>query len=195
MWPWEHAAFGYLLYSGGLHLWRRSGPGGPAALVLLLSTLLPDVVDKPLSWHFGLFPSGFSVAHSVFVAVPVIAAVVIGARRRGRGELGSAFAVGYASHLVGDVVGHGHLRSGSVVELSRVLWPLVTHRPYDHDYGLVGRTFVYLEAFLGTLGSADPILLALYLVLPVAALLLWIADGTPGVATVHGWLRPSRHVE
>lgn len=193
MWPWEHAAFGYLLYSGGLHVWRRSGPDGPAALVLLLSTQLPDIVDKPLSWLFGLFPSGFSLAHSVFVAVPLIAAAVIGTRKRGRTELGIAFAVGYGSHLVGDVV--GPIRSGASIALSRVLWPLVTHPPYDHDYGLVGRTLVYLEAFTGTLGSADPVVLTLYLALPVAALLLWIADGLPGVATVHRLLRPSRGVE
>lgn len=193
MWPWEHAAFGYLLYSGALHAWRRSGPGGPAALVLLLSTQLPDVVDKPLSWLFGLFPSGFSFAHSVFVAVPTIAAVVIATQIRGRDELGIAFAVGYGSHLVGDVV--GPIRAGSSIELSRVLWPIVTHPPYAHDYGLVGRTVVYLEAFAATLGSADPIVLALYLVLPVAALLLWLGDGAPGVATVRGWLRPSRRVE
>lgn len=159
-------------------------------MVLLLSTLLPDVVDKPLSWLFGLFPSGFSLAHSVFVAVPLTVAVVLGTRHRGRPELGIAFAVGYGSHLVGDVV--SPIRSGASIEFSRVLWPLVTHPPYDHDYGLAGRTVVYLEAFVGTLGSADPTVLTLYLALPVAALLLWIADGTPGVATVDRWLRPGR---
>lgn len=193
MWPWEHAAFGYLLYSGGMHVWRRSGPEGTATLVLFVSTLLPDIVDKPLSWLFGLFPSGFSLAHSIFVAVPLIAVVVFGTRARGRDELGIAFAVGYGSHLVGDIV--SPIRSGSPIELSRVLWPLVTHPPYDHDYGLVGRTFVYLETFLATLGAADPIVLSLYLGLPVVALLLWIADGTPGLAMIGGVLRPDRRVE
>jgi membrane-bound metal-dependent hydrolase YbcI (DUF457 family) len=193
MWPWEHAAFGYLLYSGGLHVWRRAGPGGPAALVLVLATQLPDVVDKPLSWLFGLFPSGFSVAHSIFVAVPLILAVIVATQQRRRPELGIAFAVGYGSHLVGDVV--APLRDGDSIELSRVLWPLVTQSPYDHDYGLVGRTVVYLEALVSTLGAADPIVLVLYLALPVAALLFWIADGRPGVATVHRWLRPSRRVD
>lgn len=193
MWPWEHAAFGYLLYSGGRHVWRRTGPTGPAALVLILSTQLPDLVDKPLSWLLGLFPSGFSVAHSVFVAVPLIAAVVIGTRLRGRDELGIAFGVGYGSHLVGDIV--GPIRSGSSIELSRVLWPLVTQQPYTNDYGLVGRTVVYFEALAVTLGSADPIVLSLYLTLPIAALLVWIADGTPGVTTLHGWLRPGRRVD
>lgn len=192
MWPWEHAAFGYLLYSGGVRAWWRATPGGQAVLVLLVATQLPDLVDKPLSWWLGWTPTGFSVAHSVLVAVPLVAAVAVVASRRGRPDLGLAFATGYGSHLVGDVL--YPLVSGAAVDGDRVLWPVASQSPYEHDYGLVGRTLVYLADLGGTLGHGDPLVVGLFVALPAVAVLLWIADGAPGLAavrsTVHRGDRP-----
>lgn len=71
MMPWGHAAFGYALYSLGHRAWTRAPPSGKAVLAALFGTQLPDLVDKPLSWGLHLFPQGYSVAHSVFVAIPI----------------------------------------------------------------------------------------------------------------------------
>ncbi|MFC6964015.1 hypothetical protein ACFQL7_23110 [Halocatena marina] len=54
MWPWSHAAVGYLCYSIGTRLVGRRPTTGPTVAVLF-GALLPDLVDKPLSWVFGQF--------------------------------------------------------------------------------------------------------------------------------------------
>lgn len=186
MWPWEHVAFGYLLYSSVTHLWRRESPTDLAVLVLLGGTQLPDLVDKPLSWGLGLFPSGYALAHSVFVAVPVGLAVALAATRRGRTMAGVAFGVGYWSHLLGDVV--NPLRGGGGLAVGAVLWPLARPAPYQHDYGLLGRTVRYLQQFASALTTgADLPLLVVSFGLVLGALALWIADGAPGVAGLR-WL-------
>ena len=76
MFPWEHAAVAYLLYAGYARWHDGTAPGGWAVLVVLVASQLPDLIDKPLAWQFGLLPSGRSLAHSVFVAVPVVVVVV-----------------------------------------------------------------------------------------------------------------------
>ena len=77
MWPWEHVAFGYVLYSLGSHAIRREPPAEWTVFALGLGTLVPDLVDKPLSWSLGLFPTGYSVAHSALVAVPTVAGLLL----------------------------------------------------------------------------------------------------------------------
>ena len=61
MWPWEHLAFGYLLWSLWLRARGRSLPGDWEALVLVFATQLPDLVDKPLAWQLGVLPGGRSL--------------------------------------------------------------------------------------------------------------------------------------
>lgn len=183
MWPWEHAAVGYLLFSPSVHAVCQRAPRGPSVLVLAAATQLPDVVDKTLSWGLGLFPTGFSVAHSVFVAVPVGLAVFVAANRTDRRTWGIALAVGYWSHLLADVV--DPLRYGAGVRVNRVLWPLVVHEPYSQQLGLA-RGFVYLREFVATLPETDlTSVTGLYLLTPVLAVLLWLLDGTPGPATLY----------
>lgn len=182
MWPWGHAAFGYLLYSFGSRLGYRRPPEGGPVIALLAGTQLPDLVDKPLSWVFELFPQGYSVAHSVFVAVPLGLAVVALAARAGRGRTGAAFAVGWWSHLVGDVaVG---LLTGRQA-FARVLWPVVTLPAYTTEYGAIERVLVYLSAFLEALTAAQQAaLLVVYFGPFLVALVVWLADGAPGVGTL-----------
>ena len=116
MWPWGHLAFGYLLYSVLVRLRSWDSPDGQTVLLVLLGTQFPDIVDKPLAWTFHLFPSGRSLAHSLFAVAAVSALVGVYYQRRGRPQLGIEFAVGYLSHLIGD--GIGYLLSGEYVYLS-----------------------------------------------------------------------------
>ena len=189
MWPWGHAAVGYLLYSGALRALGREPPTDRTAVVVLFATQLPDLIDKPLSWGLGLFPTGYALGHSAFVAIPVGVALLALGVRSGRSGVAGAFVVGYWSHLVADVL--DPLRRGEAPLPERVLWPVVAGQPYEEDLGL-GRGVAYLEAFVRAAGSMDPLaLVVLYLFLPLTMALVWLADGAPGLAL---FTRPARAI-
>lgn len=189
MWPWGHAAVGYLLYSGSLRILERGPPTDRAVLAVLLATQLPDVVDKSLSWGLGVFPTGYAVGHSAFVAVPVGVGLLALGVRTGRERVATAGVVGYWSHLVADVL--DPLRRGESPLLNRVLWPVVTDTPYAEQLGL-RRGVAYLEAFVRSAGSMDPLaFLVIYLVLPIATVGVWVFDGAPGLPLLS---RPVRAV-
>jgi len=191
MWPWEHAALGYLGYSLGYRLLGRDPPGNSDTVALGLATQLPDLVDKSLAWGLGLFPTGFAIAHSVFVALPVgVAALALG-RRRERVRESAGFIIGYWSHLVADVV--NPLRTGGQPLFVRVLWPLVEMTAYDADYGL-GRGLVYIQEFIAAVRAMNPLdVLVLYALLPGMTLALWIVEGTPGTAVFRRACTTVRH--
>jgi hypothetical protein len=181
MWPWGHAAFGYVLLSLGSRAVGRGPPGGLATVVLLLATQLPDAVDKTLAWGLGLFPAGYSVAHSVFVAVPLGAAGLALAVRRRRPEVGVALVVGWWSHLAGDVA--VAVASGYRTDVERVLWPVVTLPGYAVERGLIERTGHYFAVFVRELSAGQQFtLLAVYFGPFLLAVCLWLVDGAPGVA-------------
>ena len=183
MWPWGHAAFGYVLVSLGSRVVRRKPPSGAAVFALLVATQLPDLVDKPLSWVFDLFPQGVSVAHSVFVAVPLGLAVVGVAVARNRTEGGAAFTVGWWSHLVGDVGAALLYGFGWDHALKRVLWPVATFPPYEDQKLALERVAEYLLEFLATLSTTEQLgVFAVYFGPFFVAFLLWLVDGAPGVA-------------
>lgn len=180
MWPWGHLAVGYLLYSPAVRLRTGRPPGAHAVVLLALGTQLPDVVDKSLSWGFHVFPQGYAVGHSVFVAIPVGVAVVLAAASRERPAVGVAFAVGWWSHLAGDVF--VALATGNPYAFARVLWPVVTLPPYGTEFTAVGRLRYLVANWLDLLGTADSsLVLVVYGGPLVAAFLLWVADGAPGV--------------
>lgn len=182
MWPWEHALFAYLLYSLASHLVLRRPPDGPTALAVVVASQVPDLIDKPLAWQFGIFESGYALGHSVFFVVPLVVFAVVLARHAGRGPVGYGFAVGYLSHLVGDVipiyVEEGELSPGPVI------WPLGERSTTDHSQGLVERFMELFEPYAADLGGE---LLAMdftpytlfQLSIAVFAVCLWIADGMP----------------
>jgi hypothetical protein len=179
MWPWEHAAVGYLAFSVVVHALYRRSPAGAGALVLGIATQFPDLVDKPLSWGLGLFPTGFAVGHSVFVAVPLALAGAAVAVRFERGEVAVALLVGYWSHLAADVL--SPLRSGGEPAVGRVLWLVVELEPYGDDLG-VARGLVYLREYLSEIAATGLSgALAVSLGLFVLAVGAWAADGFPGV--------------
>ncbi|WP_435346650.1 metal-dependent hydrolase [Haloarchaeobius sp. HRN-SO-5] len=180
MWPWEHLAFGYVLYSLAAHtVWRRA-PGGAETVALVLATQFPDLVDKPLSWGLELFPSGYAVGHSLLFAGPLATAVLVVAHRRGRLGVGTAFAVGYASHLAGDVL--SPFLSGRPLGFERVLWPFVDFPAYETDRGFVGRFGYYVGRYLHEVAQPENLPFVLgYLALFGAVGVLWLTDGAPGV--------------
>jgi len=178
MWPWEHLAVGYLLHSGVVRALRRRAPTDAGALALAVGTQFPDLVDKPGDWVFGVLPSGTSVAHSVFVAVPVSLSAVELSRRRGAPEAGVAFAVGYLSHLVGDVSYPALL--GSEPAYGAVLWPFGPDYP-ERSVGAFELVAGFFDRYVSHLTSPAGIRYALAeLSVLGLAVLAWLWDGKPG---------------
>jgi len=177
MLPWEHAAVGYLAYSLLSHLLARRSPGALEALAALVGSQGPDLIDKPLSWQYGVFESGYALGHSILLAVPLAVAAGLLARAYGRARVGAAFAVGYLFHLPGDVVPtylqHGYL------PLAVVLWP-VEKAPPSADQPVVGVTIDLFFEYVDVLTAQDPPTLVLVQagVIGLTAL-LWLYDGAP----------------
>jgi hypothetical protein len=180
MWPWEHLAFGYLLFSGYAHTVHGERPVRADAYALAFATQLPDIVDKPLAWTFGVLPSGTSFAHSVFLAVPVATVAVLVAQRYGVDSVGRAFGIGYLSHLAGDVLYPLVLTGG--VSPDYLLWPFVDQAAIE-PAGSLATTLRLLSQFGDFLATPwGVVYLALELCLLGIALALWSADGLPGLA-------------
>ncbi|MFB6177136.1 MAG: metal-dependent hydrolase, partial [Halobaculum sp.] len=99
MWPWEHAAVGYLWYSLGRRAAGRDPPGDWPAVALALATQFPDLLDKSLSWGLGLFETGYALGHSIFLAIPLGVTALLVGQWRGRPDIAVAVTVGYWSHL------------------------------------------------------------------------------------------------
>jgi len=180
MWPWEHLAVGYLAYSLYCHLRGDGPPGGWPVVALAVGTQLPDLIDKPLSWSLGLLASGHSLGHSAFVAVPAAALAVGAAAALGRRRAGEGFAVGYLTHLPGDVF--YPLVRGGRPNVDAVLWPLAPAPVSEANVGLF-QTFRRLfgryasELLAGDLSAY----LALELGLLGGVVALWVYDGMPPV--------------
>ena len=194
MWPWEHLAAGYLAYSLLVHLTRRRAPRGRLTMAaLVLGTQFPDLVDKPLAWLFDVLPSGTSLAHSVFVAVPFVACVVAVSWWFDRASAGAAFGTGYLLHLPTDVLYVAIY--GSPVDWTVLLWPLYSP-PSGPTPGFLANVSFYFGKFLTALTSPrGQMLVGLEVVLVGGALLLWAVDGFPGLlANRHRRRRtPTRH--
>lgn len=178
MWPWEHAIVGYLAYSMVCHLYYRASPGGLEALAVVFASVLPDLIDKPLAWEYGVFETGYALGHSIFFAVPLAIVVGLFARSRGRTRTGIAFGVGYLLHLPADVL-DTYLRGGRL-DFDIVLWPLTASEGHYHDSGFLDRFVHYFSGYQQELLAGE---LTTYrwtqLGLATTALLLWLYDGAP----------------
>jgi hypothetical protein len=189
MWPWGHLAFAYLLYSPTVRLLRRRAPEAGAVIALALGSQFPDLVDKPLGWLFGFSPSGYGIAHSAFVAVPLGLALAGGVAFAASGErrlVGVAFAVGWLSHLVSDVLFAMLIRNPYTVE--RVMWPLITLPAEPRAGTTLDRVLYYAVNWVEFLVAAHPLLPVLYVTPLVVAGLLWLVDGAPGFPRA-SWFR------
>lgn len=181
MWPWEHLAVGYLLYSALARVGGRR-PGRDEALLLAVGTQFPDLVDKPLGWVLGVLPGGLTVAHSLLFALPFVALVLVATRGTSLQRGGLAFAVGYGSHLPADAL-YNWLVGGRAFP-SFLLWPLLPATPTDYPsladllQGLLAKYVTFL------VGPTGRLYLTFEVALLVAAAAAWWADGHPGVGVV-----------
>lgn len=171
MWPWGHAAVGYLVYSLYTRLDGRR-PVATGIIALAVGTQFPDLVDKPLAWTVAVLPYGRSLAHSLLTFVVVGATIILLTRRYHRSKLGIAFALGYVSHIFAD--GIGAMLQLDPMGVTYLLWPLV---PLPEPE--LGQSFM---AHILNL-SLTP-LLALEFGLVGLAAVVWARDGYPLVATV-----------
>lgn len=168
MWPWGHAAVGYLVYSL-LGRQRDRPPGQMAVLALGVGTQFPDLVDKPLGWTLGVLPGGRSLAHSLLTFVLVAGGVVYITRHYRQQVLGVAFAVGYFVHTLTD--GLAATVSGEYAELSYLLWPVLPMPEYETEQSFIAHLAqVSLDSWLAFEG-----------LLVVLALVVWRLDGHPGL--------------
>lgn len=129
MWPWGHAAVGYLLYTAYTRLQYGRSPDDISTVLLLLGTQLPDLIDKPLAWTLALLPSGRSLGHSLLVLIPLSILVYLLAARYRHTEWGSAFAIGALSHAVIDVL-PAAIR-GEYAYTTSLLCPLLPAPPFN----------------------------------------------------------------
>lgn len=191
MWPWGHLAVGYLLYSPLRRLTTPGVPTGREVLVLAIATQIPDLVDKPLAWGLGVFPSGYAVAHSIFVAGPLGLVALVVAARVDRPTYGLAYLVGHWSHLAGDVV--VALALDNPYSISRVLWPLIVLPGSHTSLGTIEQIQYYFGAFLSVLASPEgPTVFVLFFGPLATALALWLVDGAPVARELFQWVSDPR---
>ncbi len=179
MWPWEHLAVGYLCYSALARSRGGDPPTAAAAVAVAFGTQFPDLVDKPLAWGLAVVESGVSVAHSVFTACALSVVVVAVARRLDRPRVGTAFVVGYLSHLPADAV-YGAVFGGPI-SLRPYLWPFVDAASSGGG-GLLDNVAYYALRFLFFLATERGLaFLALELCFLAFAAWIWVRDGCPGL--------------
>ena len=172
MWPWGHLAAGYLVYTAYTRLHTGDPPADVPALVALLGTQLPDLVDKPLAWSLVVLPTGRSLGHSLVVGAVVLPVAWALAARRDARPLAAALSIGWLSHLLGDAL--YPLVNGEFAHVAFLAWPLLPLPAYE-----VEASFAAHFALL----SPSPTL-AFELALVALASFAWHADGYPGLATV-----------
>ncbi|WP_247000635.1 metal-dependent hydrolase [Halosolutus gelatinilyticus] len=179
MWPWEHAIVAYLVYSLFVRLVYRDSPGGLEVVLVVFASVLPDLIDKPLAWEFGIFETGYALGHSVFFAVPLAILIGAAARVAGRSRLGLAFGAGYLLHLPADVF-DSYVRGG-VVQFEILLWPIAPVPTYQEPITSFKTNFIQLFGRYqqDLLSGAPSTYLRLQLALAAVAVLVWLADGAP----------------
>lgn len=183
MWPWEHALFAYIFYSLSCRFTVREPPSGRATLVLVFASTLPDLIDKPLAWQYGIFAGGYGVTHSMFIAIPVSVSVYAIARRWSFSQMGVAFAIGYLLHLLGDVLPVSIHRRHLYIQ--HILWPIGDHVPSDSHGSFIRGVTYYLIGYVETILAFEPTaVFVLQLGSAIIGLSLWIVDGRPGITEV-----------
>ncbi len=178
MWPWEHAVVGYLAYSLFCHAVYRDSPGAAGTLVVVFASVLPDLIDKPLAWQYGVFETGYALGHSVFFAVPLAITVGWLARTVGRPRLGVAFGLGYLLHLPADVLPAYVTRGEFPIE--RILWPVRTAAPDSQRRDFLGQAAEMIVGYWQGIVAGE---LSTYewgvFGLSAFVFALWLYDGAP----------------
>lgn len=162
---WVHAAVAYLAYRGVLAVGSTDRPRDIDVLAVVGAALLPDIVDKPLSFVVTSLPSR-SAAHSLFNVALVSLVILYVTRRADRWEFGAASVFGYLSHIGADLVDSQIIHEEPVVF---VYWPLITD--YHH-----------IDSIGGLLALVRPTpYVILQMLLTVLGVGLWVYDGKPGL--------------
>lgn len=177
MWPWGHLAVGYFVYAAYTRYWHDRHPVGLPVVVLTVATQLPDLLDKPLAYNVGVLPGGRSLAHSLFVAVPLCLVALEYARRHDgwRADAGIGFIIGYVTHVVGDSL-HSVVAL-EVAELTFLAWPLLEPPAYEtNSFETHVERFVESGAEVTT-GTVTPFLLEW--VLFGLMVILWLSHRAP----------------
>lgn len=132
---------------------------------------LADLIDKPLTWTFGILEYGRSLGHSLLVVLPVLALLWwwLGDDHP---EALLALGVGWLSHPLADSV--GLFLDWDPDGLVYVVWPLL---PMPEPG--IEQSFV---AHLLSL-RLDP-MFALEMLLVALAFVVWRRDGYPGLAPI-----------
>ncbi|WP_254530367.1 metal-dependent hydrolase [Natrinema gelatinilyticum] len=178
MWPWEHAIVGYLAYSVCCHLLFRDSPSGLEAFVVVLASILPDLIDKPLAWEYGIFDAGYAIGHSVFFIVPLSIVVGTIASAVGRPRTAFAFGIGISLHPPGDVL-YSYVSQG-IVQVELMLWPVVTLSGPPPSPGFFESFELLFGRYLADLLAGDvSTYVWLQFGLAAFAFLLWLYDGVP----------------
>ncbi|APX95645.1 metal-dependent hydrolase [Natronorubrum daqingense] len=187
MWPWEHLAAAYVLYSIVSRIVLGRPPKAWDTLAVVVGSQLPDLIDKPLAWTFGVTETGYSIGHSIFFATALCLVVFLVASRYGERVLAGAFTLAYVSHLGTDV--YDPLRPNPTYEPRVVLWPLESPPADDHG-GLLDHFGIYFLRYVDEIlagGLTPPVVMQLFL--GGAVVVLWIVDGAPIAADAWRWLR------
>lgn len=172
MWPWGHVAVAYLVYSAFVRRRYRQSPNSTPVFAVLLASQLPDLIDKPLSWSFGVLPGGRTLGHSVFFAALVLPLLLAVAVRYDRTETGEAFCLGYVLHLLSDLP--PSFFGGGLDEATYLFWPVLDQPDYAEPESLLGGFLRY------SMGSYEWFQLGLF----ALALVVWYYDGRPGLGYV-----------
>jgi membrane-bound metal-dependent hydrolase YbcI (DUF457 family) len=174
MFPWGHAAVGYLFYALLVRSRSKGIPLGGPVLALAIGTQFPDIIDKPFGWYFefGLIPTGRSLFHSLFIATGILLIAALLARRYGRSELGVAFAVGYLSHLASD--GLYSALAGEWSGLAYLVWPII-EQPPETGYSILEMLITGAQTPTGVFEFG----------LFVVAASVWTYDRMPGLRTLY----------
>lgn len=179
MWPWGHAAAGYLLYSIAVRALGRR-PTDTALLALAVGTQFPDLVDKPLAWSLGVLPGGRTLAHSLLTFAVLAVAVHYATRRYGGRQAGGAFLFGTFVHVLTD--GVYSAVALQFTDLTYLFWPVLPMPAYETEQSFL--------AHFAKLSLTSTVTIEFVLVGLAAA--LWWADGRPGLtllrATGRRWL-------
>lgn len=178
MWPWEHAIVGYLVYSLVCHALVRESPGGLDAFTVVFASTIPDLIDKPLAWEFGVFDAGYAIGHSVFFLVPLSILVGTITHAAGRPRAGLAFGVGALLHLPADLL-YTYVSEGALY-LGIVLWPIATVPGGPPSQGLLESFTLLFGRYWQTLLAGDvSTYVWMQFGLAAFAFLLWLYDGAP----------------
>lgn len=180
MWPWAHAALGYLAYTLYLRGRFDARPVGMPVVALGLGTQLPDLIDKTLAWYVGVLPYGRSLAHSILAGSLIMLLVVALFRARGADRSATAFAIGYASHLFGDAF--GSLVYQSWPDLAFLVWPVL---PIPDE----GSEMIGILTHLRNIEGSPLFLFGLGLT--AVGLALWYRHGLPGLRELVGLVVPT----